>query len=587
MRRITFPFRFHHPKVLLASGILLLLIFWITWHQFFLSHSKLVPDEGGIFTDTTIGTIKNLNPLAADSSLFDRDLQQLIFSGLLRYNPLSGQIEGALADFHISEDGKTYILTLKHSARFSNGNPVTLDDVIFTFEKVIQNPNFGNPILRDAFEYVSLDTVDERTISFTLPEQNVFFLSLLSTPILPAKEFKGALIEEITDPDFPANKKPIGAGPYKIENIVPNDDGSFRVFLDKNKYFYASEPFIDQVVFYVFPSFEHLDVDHPWSTMFSKIPFVWIESFEKKLNGLQLAAEYKNREYLLPRFTALFFNLDRPLPASISLRRALRLALDKNEILEKEEGWNTLDSFFFFEDIESWHVADPKQARRALRDTGFEYDEKLETRVKNGQPVVLDLITSTAPPVYSRFAQNMARAWEKELNLKINVEVLEPEAFQQALMQRNYDMVLFGQDFSQNFDSLSTWHSSQSGKFNLSNLTSEEVDFLIDEVRFSGTQSDFFTLNEELDYLMPAVPLATPKYILLVSNALKGFSENFGKIRSHAERFSGIEKWYFYEKTDWDWPEDKSKLWGFVKWIFGFDTKVEKQDGAANETEVN
>ena len=90
------------------------------------------------------------------------------------------------------------------------------------------------------------------------------FPAFLTIPILPHSYFKEKLetgelfIEEIVDPDYPFNKKPIGAGPYVVKNVVPNDDGSFRVFMEKNKYFYRGAPNIDQLVFYVYPSMDHL-----------------------------------------------------------------------------------------------------------------------------------------------------------------------------------------------------------------------------------------------------------------------------------------------------------------------------------------
>lgn len=581
MRRALFRLRSLNPWYV-GGIVVFVILFSFLYHRFFVAHSQYVPAQGGIFTESTIGTIKNLNPLSPDQSLFDRDLSQLMFEGLLKYNPASGQIEDGLAEFRISEDSKTYFLTLKQSAQFQDGTPVTVEDVLFTFEAIIQNPAFSNKILRDAFEYVSLNVVDKNTIAFILPEQNIFFLSLLTTPILPQRPFQGALIEEVTDPDFPFNKNPIGTGPYKLKNIVPNDDGSFRVFLTANKYYYEGEPNVDQIVFYVYPSFEHLNVAHEWTTMFSKIPYVFNEQFEKKLTEAQLDDTYQKREYLLPRFTALFYNLDRPLMGKPFLRDALGLVLDKDKVLEKEKGWKKIDSFFFFEGIDSWHETNFAQARRNMRDSGFPYNEALEIRTLGNttDPVVLKMLTSTAPPVYSRFAQNIARTWEKELNIKVEIDILSNGEFQEALANRDYDVVLFGQNFSQNFDSLSTWHSSQSGGFNLSNLTHDDIDFLIGEVRFSGAQSDLFTLNDKLEDIAPALMLATPQYNFLVSEQLKGFSENFGKIRSHAERFSGIENWYFEEELDWNWPENKSRLWGFIKWLFGADSPTSTHEEA-------
>ena len=181
------------------------------------------------------------------------------------------------------------------------------------------------------------------------------------------------------------------------------------------------------------------------------------------------------------------------------------------------------------------------------------------------------MITSTSPPVYSRFAQTIARTWEKELSIAVKVEVLEPSKFQLALKNRDYDIVLFGQSFSENFDSLSTWHSSQSGQLNLANLTNDDVDFLIDEVRFSGGQSDLFVLNQKLAEIVPAVVFATPQYYLLTNQKLSGFSETFGKVRRHADRFADVYKWYFFQQRDWDWDEEKSKTLGFIRWIFGIE----------------
>lgn len=532
------------------------------WRKFFLAHSRWVPAPGGIFTESTIGSLKNFNPLASDTTLLDRDFQELIFAGLLRHNPLTGQIEDNLATFRVSENRKEYHLTLKSSARFSNGDPVTIDDVLFTFEKVIQNPNFSNKVLRDAFEYIGIDVVDEQTVKFILPEPNIYFPGLLTTPILHAKSFSGALIEEITDPNFPANKHPIGAGPYVLNNIVPDNNGIFRVFFKRNKYYFRGKPLIPQLVFYVYSSAKQLTVEHNWTTMFSHLSARDVKTFEPTLFG-----EYTRREYVLPRFVGTFFNLDSPAVKNTYLRRALQMSVDKERILARETGWNRIDSIFFFEGVEDWQEPKYADARLLLRDHGYRIPQNEEVRFFDGKPVSLKLITSVAPPVYSRFAQNIIRTWRTELQIDVQLEVLDPIEFQKALKTRDYDMVLFGQNFSGNLDSLSTWHSSQSGELNLSNLTNQEVDFLIDEVRFSDSRSDLFALNQKLGEIVPIIVLATPQYNLLVDHNLLGFSKNFGKIRRHAERFAEIDKWHFSKERSWDWPEDQSKFMGFFKWI--------------------
>lgn len=564
-RKKNLLWKMKHPFLVLGGFFVLAsTILFFFWHQFFLEFSKSVPAEGGIYTESTIGNIKNLNPFSKNQSLFDKDLHKLIFAGLLQYNPITEQIESGLAEFKIGNDPKVYELTLKNSAKFSDGKNVTIEDVLFTFEEIIQNTNFSNKNIHDAFEYIQLKVIDEKTISFVLPEQNSFFASLLTIPILPKKYFKEVLIEEITDPDLPFNKKPIGAGPFKLENIVPNDDGSFRVFLKKNPHFYGGKPLLDQLVFYVYPNLETLQENKKETTSFSQIPFGKDAIFET-----ELLKKYSYHEFLLPRFTGLFFNLDKKTIDSPYFRKALYYAFEGEKILEN--GWERINSPFFFEKIETnYHTTDFIEARKLLRDHGFPFNKtkKLRTYGKNGDKIKLNFITSTQPAIYSRMAQNIVRTWEKELDIELNLEILKPEDFQKALQNRDYDIVLFGQNFSNNFDTLSLWHSSQSGKLNLSNLTRDDTDFLIDEIRFSGASSDWFSLSEKLDEIMPAIIFTTPKYNLFTSKELFSFDESFGKIRNHSDRFSHIENWHFFKKNVWDWSNDKSKFIVFWKWIF-------------------
>ena len=549
--------------ILITFLITLIIFAGISWHKFFLAHSQWIPKDGGIFTDSVVGKINNISPLAPNKSLVDLDLQQLIFSGLLRHNPLTDTIDDGLATLRISEDGKTYFLTLKDSAKFSNGDKVTIEDVLFTFEEVIQNPNFDNKPLKKAFEYVSFDRIDKDTIAFKILEPNTYFSSLLTTPILQKKSYQNSLIEEINDPELPANKRPLSTGPYILKNIVHEERGLTRVFLERNPYFFAGKPFIKQFVFYIYSKFDYLKDDINWTTMYSRL-------FETEKNKISenLFDEYATREYLLPRFIGVFFNLDSKKMANPHLRKALLLSTDKKSLLKKEIGWKRIDSVFFFEGIESWQEANFAEARRLLRDKGFKYNKKEEIRFYKDQPVELKMITSTSPAVYSRIAQNMARTWERELDIKINLEVLNPAKFQEAVSNRDYDLVFFGQNFSRNRDILSVWHSSQSGKSNLANLTNPDIDYLIEEVLFSGTQSDLLTLNQKLEEIVPAIPIATPKYELLINRDLLGFSKTFGKIRQHAERFFGIEKWYFEQQRGWDWPKHQSKFAGFLSWLF-------------------
>lgn len=535
----------------------------VLWNQFFLKHSDFVPKSGGLYTEATVGDIRNLSPFSTNSSAFDKDLQQLLFAGLLAYDPQTAEVTDGLATLQILDQGKVYQLKLRPEARFSDGERVDVADVLFTFQTLIKNPQFPNASLRASFEYVEISVVDDVTVAFRLPEQNVFFDYLLTTPILPQKYFKDLLLEEVVDPNLPFNRRPIGAGPYRIGNIVPEENGLVRVFLKPNPYYYRGKPYVSELVFYVFSQVERLKLDHDWPTLFTRLPYREAERFGKELFG-----EYRVKDFYQPRFTGLFFNLDESPINNVNLRRALKQSLNLDRFLEPD--WEPIDSPFFFEDIPGvWPGADPDGARVRLRDSDFPYNRQLEVRTAErlGDPVRIKLVTTTQPAVYSRMAQNIKNTWEEELDIEVELLVLSPDKLQIALRDRLYDVVLFGQDFSRNLDNLSVWHSSQTGALNLANLTRDDVDYLIEEIRFSGAQSDYLQLQDRIDVIVPAIMLATPKQQLLVSPELKGFDDTWGRVRHLADRFSDIEKWHFFEKRDWVWPADKSKLLSFINWL--------------------
>lgn len=571
--------------IFFITAIVLSVITIFQWHQFFLDNAESVPDKGGIYTEATVGTVVNLNPLAENNSFFDRDIQQLVFAGLLRYNPVTQSFEDDLATLNIVDPGEEFELTLKEDVYFSNGDPVDISDIIFTYETLLKNPNFGNENLKQAFLYVDINVVDARTISFKLPEQNMLFTSQLTLPILPQKPFTEALVEEVLDPDFPYNKKPYGAGPYRLKNLIPEDRGFYRVFLEANPYYHLEPPYIEQAVLYAYRTSEQLIYSHNWPTLFTRIPWNAITAFEKNLYN-----EYTRYDYQLPRYTGVFFNLDRPTISSPSFRQALAKALPVDLLLES--GWMEQRTPFFQDNVRAYpEGVDYTAARIMLRDNGLPYNTEREVRTlgKDGSPARFKLITSSSPPVYSRFAQKLKNTWEEELLIEIDLKILSPTEFQVALRERDYDMVLFGQNFSDNFDTLSSWHSSQSGSLNLANLTREDIDFLIDEIRFSGSKSDYQALQDELDDLNPALIFATPQYGLLADKELKTFNESWGKIRSLSHRFYDIQKWHFDTKLDWNWPEDKSKVGGFLKWWWNGSkkppVKVELVVPAEEETE--
>ncbi len=149
-----------------------------------------------------------------------------IFDTLVRVGPTGNEVEPGLASaWTISPDGKTYTFTLR-DAKFSNGDPVTTADVLFSLGRARSNDSAG------AFAFSAVDTItapDAKTIVITLTAPNAPFLSDLAyyvASIVPQKVFQA-------DPTG-FSTKPVGSGPFMMQAFTRGQD----IVLTPNPYYW-------------------------------------------------------------------------------------------------------------------------------------------------------------------------------------------------------------------------------------------------------------------------------------------------------------------------------------------------------------
>jgi len=163
----------------------------------------------------------------------------LIFSSLVHFDWPSQTVEpGLLESWEVGQDQKTWTLKLRPGLKWSDGQPLTADDVLFTWNDVIYNPAVNN-VMIDVFRVegknFTVTKVDERTIRVVTPEVFAPFLENLDNlMVLPKHVLSRAVAERRFEAAYGINAKPnevVGSGPFILKQFKP---GQFTL-LERNR----------------------------------------------------------------------------------------------------------------------------------------------------------------------------------------------------------------------------------------------------------------------------------------------------------------------------------------------------------------
>ncbi|HET7144518.1 MAG TPA: ABC transporter substrate-binding protein, partial [Anaerolineales bacterium] len=207
---------------------------------------------GGVYTEALVGSMGRLNPMLDWNNPADRDINRLIFSGLMRFDS-HGLPQPDLAEsWGASSDGMRYNFTIRTNAVWHDGQPVTTDDVIFTIELIKSSGSLFPQDIKDLWSQIEVKRFNEKTLQFKLPEPFAPFLDYAAFGILPKHLLESLPADQLANADF--NLNPIGTGPYKFDRLMTSGGQISGVVLTVNKDYYFPSPFIEQIVFRFYPS---------------------------------------------------------------------------------------------------------------------------------------------------------------------------------------------------------------------------------------------------------------------------------------------------------------------------------------------
>jgi len=218
---------------------------------------------GGKFIVDEIGDPKTFNYITANESS-SIDICRFIFWGLLNFDVPTQTVKPGLAEsWTNSPDGKTWTFKLRKNLRWSDGAPLTADDVAFTWNDVIFNPKIDN-VTRDPFivngKKFTITEVDDLTIKVETPEIYAPFLTAFGAgvPIMPRHILEKYVTNGTFSSAYGVNWKPqdiVGSGPFRLKEYKPAQ----YTLLERNPYFCEVDtkgqrlPYFDDIVFSVVP----------------------------------------------------------------------------------------------------------------------------------------------------------------------------------------------------------------------------------------------------------------------------------------------------------------------------------------------
>ena len=239
----------------------MLLILGILGVNFYFKNTEVQPSFGGTFREGVIGQPRFINPLYLSDNDVDRDLVELLFSGLMKYNENGEVVKDLADDLEIKQDGEIYEIKLRENIFWHDGEPLTADDVLFTIN-LLQNPEYKSS-LAIKWSGVSVEKLSDRVVQFRLKKAYSGFLETLTEKIIPKHIFK----------DIPPKNLPwalsseeylkeylVGSGPFQFKQLIQNNKSGYikSLTLVRNQNYFVKKPFISQISFYFFANKEEL-----------------------------------------------------------------------------------------------------------------------------------------------------------------------------------------------------------------------------------------------------------------------------------------------------------------------------------------
>ena len=503
------------------------------------------PKKGGHIVEAWPTDVRHfMSPLISDAN--SQIVSGLISEGLLTRQANGDLLPGLAKEVpKVSSDQLSYTFKLRQEAKWSDGQPVTADDVVFTY-RLMYDPAYrevNSPRRGDLEKYIeSVSAPDKYTVVVKTKKPFAPFLPTHGLYRVVPKHVLGDLPARALN-TAPFDSSPtVSCGPFKFAKW----DKGQQVVLERNDTYWRGAPNLDRFVYKVVA--DTLQVGNQLQTGEADTGFFDVSLVDR----MRSASNVDVRIFSGPNFDYYAYQVDPAKPAAQffgdkKVRQALLYALDRQKMAqtvyfgqaEVATGFEPTPSWAYEANLTPRYGFDRNKAERLLDEAGWKRGAS-GTREKNGVPFKFEMLTNAGNKARENLLVVMQQQWKQ-----IGVEATpRPIQFQQLVTQltniRTFDMFLIGFTLDADPDQSQNWSTAAAapGGFNAMPYKNSEVDTLFEQAATTfdrGKRKDIYRKIQSIfaeDAVAPI--LVYPKRVWGVSKRVQNF--NVGPFTQYAER---------------------------------------------------
>ncbi|ANI29162.1 peptide ABC transporter substrate-binding protein [Yersinia entomophaga] len=459
----------------------------------------------------------------------ESNLSRDLLEGVVINSP-NGDIVPGVAESWDNKDFKVWTFHLRKDAKWSNGDPVTAQDFVYSWQR-LADPKTASPYEsyvqyahianiddiitgKKPADTLGVKALDDHTLEVTLSEPVPYLAKLLAHPSM--SPVNKAVVEKFGD-KWTQPKNFVGNGAYKLKDWVVNE----RIVLERSPTYWDNEKTVINQVTYLPISSEVTDVNRyrtgEIDMTYNNMP---IELFQK------LKKEIPDQVHVDPYLCTYYYEINNAKApfTDVRVREALKLGMDRDVIVNKVKNQGDLPAFGFTPPYTSGaNLKQPEWASWTQEKRNEEAKKLLaEAGYTKDKPLTFNLLYNTSD-LHKKLAIAAASIWKKNLGVDVKLENQEWKTFLDTRHQGNFDVARAGwcADYNEPSSFLNMMLSNSSN--NTVHYKSPAFDKLISDTLKVKTDEERAALYQQAETQLDKDSAIVPVYYYVNARLVKPY----------------------------------------------------------------